>query len=72
MPSWIKTLLLSFVVAIAQAADPTCSTGIKSPNNPICCPSYCQTCDMGDCASKPGGKMIIVLFQNQFYRIINI
>lgn len=49
------TFALLFSMITVKGGDPTCSTGIKSSNNPICCPIYCQTCDQGDCASKPGG-----------------
>jgi hypothetical protein len=55
MYTFFASLLLSLLVFKSQAADPTCLRGLKSPNNPVCCSSYCGVCDDGACASRPGG-----------------
>lgn len=46
---------LYFVVSCVNAADPTCSRGIRSGDGKSCCPTYCGACDGAGCDRRPGG-----------------
>lgn len=48
-------LSLSCLAYFVQAADPTCSKGIKSADGKTCCPSYCGRCGGTGCGTLRGG-----------------
>lgn len=50
-----SALLLLLLAALADAADPTCSRGLKDSTGKVCCPSYCGSCGGNGCELRNGG-----------------